>query len=556
LWPICAAPQSGPVTRTRIRSYALTPVATGCSHTTGDLRHGFRDALPIDPGEAFEPIGRTDSEHFFCWLLNRVRDLGARRIADVSPDQWGRWLQQINALGTLNVVLTDGHTLIASSDAFGYRPLHWIRRAPPAPPVQFEGPEVSLTLGSDADSGRTALVVSTSPLGREHWTQLQPGHVLAACRGEIVWTRQPIVSAAAQPSGEYDLPLANDPARNLAGLPARMQTRGAEDASLIRAARRIAAPEILTAATAREHGRESAAEHDASRVLRTVHRSVYTYTSPVLHSSHVLRLRPVHDEYQQVLDFHLVVEPDESPVPFEDVFGNSALDLLVRKTYERFSVTATSVVRLLGSENPRLRSPNARHRLPLVWMPWQRQMMTPYLLSPELPETQLRELSEFAMSFAERQDFDLIETLNDMNRTINRDFSYRRGATTLASNAFDVYVARAGVCQDFANLFIALCRLLDVPARYRVGYVYTANTFANPEQGDESHAWVEVYVPQVGWRGFDPTNNCLAGRNHVRVAAGRNFRDAAPITGTLWGSATGEKLSVSVVMNELYSSLR
>jgi len=231
---------------------------------------------------------------------------------------------------------------------------------------------------------------------------------------------------------------------------------------------------------------------------------------------------------------------------YTDVFGNSALEMRIRDPYIEWYVRARSVVRLKCSAHPRLRSLYERQRLPLVWMPWQRQMMMPYLLPPELPETQLRELSEYALSFAERQDNDLVETLKDMNRTIFTDYTYDPKATNLGTTPFEVFMQRRGVCQDFSNLFIALCRLLDVPARYRVGYIFTGGKYDNERQGDASHAWVEVYIPLVGWRGFDPTNGCIVGPDHVRVACGRNFRDATPSSGTLYAGGKGERLSVRV----------
>jgi transglutaminase-like putative cysteine protease len=172
--------------------------------------------------------------------------------------------------------------------------------------------------------------------------------------------------------------------------------------------------------------------------------------------------------------------------------------------------------------------------------------MFSYLLPPELPESQLAELSDYAMSFAERQEFDLVGTLNDMNTAIHDEYAYVSGATTLETTPWEVYVTRRGVCQDFANLLICLARLLNIPARYRVGYIYTAVDYANKVQSDASHAWVELYLPWVGWRGFDPTNGCLAGFDHVRVASGRNFRDATPTSGTIYKGGGGERLTVSV----------
>ena len=167
-------------------------------------------------------------------------------------------------------------------------------------------------------------------------------------------------------------------------------------------------------------------------------------------------------------------------------------------------------MRLYAEPSPHLLSPSRRVTLPLVWMPWQRQMMLPYLLPPELPETQLTELYEYALSFVERQDSDLVQTLLDLNMTIYLDYRYVSGSTNLSTTPFDVYCSRQGVCQDFANLMICLARLLGIPARDRVGYIYTGSHYANQIQSEPSHAWIELYLPRIGWQGFDPTNGAAS----------------------------------------------
>ncbi|MEO1338293.1 MAG: transglutaminase family protein, partial [Myxococcota bacterium] len=218
--------------------------------------------------------------------------------------------------------------------------------------------------------------------------------------------------------------------------------------------------------------------------------------------------------------------------------------------FEQLQLSARSVVRVRSYMPADLQSPHRRFSIPLVWMPWQRQMMTPYLLPPELPETQLQELIDFAMNFVERQDFDLVQTLIDMNTTIYRDFKYVSGSTTMATTPFQVFAQRRGVCQDFANLLICLARLLNVPARYRVGYIYTGTNYENTVQSDASHAWAELYLPWSGWQGFDPTNGCLVNRDHIRVACGRNYGDATPTSGTIYKGGSNERLQVDVKVIE------
>jgi transglutaminase-like putative cysteine protease len=161
-------------------------------------------------------------------------------------------------------------------------------------------------------------------------------------------------------------------------------------------------------------------------------------------------------------------------------------------------------------------------------VPWQRQVLQPFLLPEELPESELQELIEYAMSFVKRNDYDLLDTLLDLNEAIHGEYRYVQGTTTLLTTPFETYATRRGVCQDFTNLFICLARLLSVPARYVCGYIYTGPKAVNQAQGEASHAWAQVYLPEVGWRGFDPTNGVVTQTNHVRVAMGRSWRDATP----------------------------
>ncbi len=107
--------------------------------------------------------------------------------------------------------------------------------------------------------------------------------------------------------------------------------------------------------------------------------------------------------------------------------------------------------------------------VPLIWMPWDRIMLQAYLVPPELPTSQLHELSEYAMSFVEGNNYKIMDIVNDINNTIFREYVYASGSTSSFDNRLDVFVSRKGVCQDFANLFICLARLLNIPARYQVG---------------------------------------------------------------------------------------
>jgi len=286
--------------------------------------------------------------------------------------------------------------------------------------------------------------------------------------------------------------------------------------------------------------------HTNSRVMKVTHETTYAYTEAVEKSEHVFRLIPMYNRFQQVLEYSLDISVPSKKIVYRDVFNNDVISALIEKPYTELKIKSQALVRIHQIEPDDFSHPLRNSNLPVTWMPWQRQMMQAYIMPHELPETQLRELSEYANSFVDRNDGNLFDTLSDMNRTIYEDYKYKPGVTDFSTTAFDVYSKREGVCQDFANLLICLSRLLNVPARYRMGYIYTGADYQNKIQSEATHAWAELYIPYVGWRGFDPTNGKQVNTDYIRVASGRNYIDATPTSGTIYRGGGDETLTVNV----------
>jgi len=104
------------------------------------------------------------------------------------------------------------------------------------------------------------------------------------------------------------------------------------------------------------------------------------------------------------------------------------------------------------------------------------------------------------------------------------------------------------VCQDFTNILLYLNRFFGIPSRYVSGYICPSDD-SNFRGVGATHAWVEVYIPQIGWVGIDPTNNCITNGNHVILSVGRDYKDCSPIKGVYSGVST-DQLEVSVVIND------
>lgn len=283
-----------------------------------------------------------------------------------------------------------------------------------------------------------------------------------------------------------------------------------------------------------------------SKLMSVTHTTSYHYGAPVYESSHAFRLRPVQDRFQEVLDHTLSVSVPGRSRELEDVFGNHTVHYEIGQPYTELIIEAKSVVRVHSGAGLAGPSPLPEASIPIPWMPWQSQMMMPYLLPPELEPSRLYELSDYARTFVYRNGHHLVGSLLDMTRTLNWDIAYVPGVTDLDTTPYEVYKDRRGVCQDYANLLICLARLERVPARYRVGYLHTGGDYENKLQAEASHAWVEVYLPSQGWKGLDPTNGVPVTLDHIRVAVGRNYRDATPTSGVIKVGGGGETLNVSV----------
>ena len=141
------------------------------------------------------------------------------------------------------------------------------------------------------------------------------------------------------------------------------------------------------------------------------------------------------------------------------------------------------------------------------------------------------------------------EAVTDLMHRIYTDFTYELGATTVTSTVDDVLEKRAGVCQDFAHLFLACLRTHGLAGRYVSCYLATT-----PPPGrerivgaDASHAWVAVWVPgSANWLAVDPTNDQWVNDRYITAAWGRDYGDVPPLKGVIFSDATKSTLRVQV----------
>ncbi|XXT17480.1 class II glutamine amidotransferase [Sorangium sp. So ce429] len=464
------------------------------------------DRIEVDPKSLFQPVGSTDTELILCELMRWMASEDLRSLGDIDPAVLRDWFDEMNEHGPLTSVLADGRDLVVYADRDREGDAFLWEVLPPYERLAFGDDDLEVDLTRRGVKSRKGVIVSSEEL-KVHagaqpasWARVPPGH--------LVVLRQGALRATASPQIDRRRPSPSTPP--LSSRPVRRPT------------------------------------HASIRRFQVVHRTAYRYETAVERSTHLLRLTPAHDRLQTLLHNEVDVSVEGKQREYDDVFGNRARRVLLDTPFKELIIESRSRVELLDTDPLSFRPLRARSTIPLVWMPWQRQILQPFLLPPELAESELAELSEYAMTFVERNDYDLLDTLLDLNASIFEEYKYKQGSTNLSTTAFDVYANRRGVCQDFANLFICLTRLLGVPSRYVCGYIYTGPKHDNQRQSEASHAWAQVYLPESGWKGFDPTNGVLTQTDHIRVAVGRNYIDATPTSGTIFVGGGAERLEVDV----------
>ncbi|RWB19649.1 MAG: transglutaminase family protein [Mesorhizobium sp.] len=262
--------------------------------------------------------------------------------------------------------------------------------------------------------------------------------------------------------------------------------------------------------------------------LKITHRTEYRYDAPVQYLLQRLRLLPVSGPTQTVVSWAIKIDGAREEVRFTDHFGNDTRLVSAEGGHNIITVEAAGEVTTrdtAGVSGP-------HHGFAPLWLFAQETQLT----------TAGDGIRQLATSVGEGTD---IERLHRLMMTIRERVDYKPATTSAVTPAEEALTLKAGVCQDHSHIFAAAARVMGFPARYVSGYLMMD---VSVEQA-ASHAWAEAHVAGLGWVAFDPANSISPDERYVRVATGRDYRDASPVSGILLGQAE-EKLAVTVTVEQ------
>ena len=266
--------------------------------------------------------------------------------------------------------------------------------------------------------------------------------------------------------------------------------------------------------------------------IRISHATTYRYDTPPTGVIQMLRLTPRNHEGQYVVAWRVDLSEDCLLHQHEDAFGNIAHFFTAEGPFNELSVTVEGEV---DTHDTHSIVRGAIERFP------------PGLFLRETALTQPDDgIADFADSTRADSGNDPLPLLHGLMTALNREIKFDTDPTVSTTTAAEAFTLRRGVCQDLTHIYIAAARRLGFPARYIGGHFYRVDGVTEQDAG---HAWAEVFIEDLGWVGFDPTNGIGTTEAHVRVAMGLDYLGAAPVRGTRYGGS-GETLKVAVHVDQ------
>jgi transglutaminase-like putative cysteine protease len=282
--------------------------------------------------------------------------------------------------------------------------------------------------------------------------------------------------------------------------------------------------------------------------LRIIHGTVYRYSEPVEFGRHRLVIRPREGHDLRVEELKLTIAPAHRVTWRRDLFGNSIAFVDFLEEADRLEIINETVVALRDSVPLRTLADFAAVPWPAIYADSERPVASGYQMPVYFDEAV--ELKAWLAAqpdvAAVREATRLVQILNDW---IYEHIQYRRREERGVQSPLQTLQLGSGSCRDMATLLLELVRAAGLAARFASGYL---NSEASIAGRAATHAWIEVYFPEQGWCGCDPTLGEETSPKHILTGVSSHPRGVMPISGFYSGDPQVYLgLDVSVRMEKL-----
>ena len=265
--------------------------------------------------------------------------------------------------------------------------------------------------------------------------------------------------------------------------------------------------------------------------LKVKHTNIYSYKTKVYPETHIIRLYPKVNISQMVEKFSISIEPEPSCLTkYIDFEGNIVFQAWFRDLTGELAINTD--LEIISPEYNIFDFFLEPLDLKLPFTYPHSEHFSPYLKTTKIVDD---EFYDFTNNLAKNADNNIINFLMLGCESIHNNFKYKVRENGDPYPAEYTFQHKSGSCRDFAVFFAEICRYKGLASRFVSGYKYCEKT---KDKENYLHAWVEVYLPGAGWRGFDPTMGLGIDNNYIALASSADYKNAAPITGSYRGKSS------------------
>ena len=271
------------------------------------------------------------------------------------------------------------------------------------------------------------------------------------------------------------------------------------------------------------------------------HTTIYSYSNPIVESANKFYLYPYNDEKQQVVNHKLTISDNPSIYSYLDNFNNRVGFFSHNPPHDKLVIKSEAEIILKKTTFPE-DNINVEEQWFQINELHKELNFLPFMIVENFSAK--GEFQKIINNLKEKND-SVLSLARKLCHYVYENLIYKKGVTNVFTTIDQVWKIKSGVCQDFTNVYIQLCRLAHIPTRYVSGYVYAREGILG---AGATHAWAEVFIPSFGWIGLDSTNNCIVNDDHIRLAVGRNYGDCTPVKGVFKGNEK-QQMNVSVYLD-------
>ncbi|MEO0590134.1 MAG: transglutaminase family protein [Pseudomonadota bacterium] len=265
--------------------------------------------------------------------------------------------------------------------------------------------------------------------------------------------------------------------------------------------------------------------------LSVRHTTRYAFSQPVVHALQRLRLTPKETHGQQIVHWDMSLENAAAQIEYDDQNYNTVTLITVEPGATEVTITCSGIVET--HENAGVIGERSGH-MPL----WSFLKQTKLTKPGPRARALIREVPPM-------EEGGKLDYLHALSARICQEVAYPDEPTPEDTTAEEAVANALGESRDHAHIFIGAARAADIPARFVSGYLMIDGQV----EQDATHAWAEAHIDGLGWVGFDVTNKISPDPRYVRVATGRDFAGAAPLTALSFG-ASGRVVAIDVAVEQ------